>query len=187
MAAVTTSAIGVGLGAYQMIDGMNKSKDPGYTRQPLENAFKDVPISTVGADFAREETGRNNASMVEAVRGGGAQGIYSSLPKIVENNNNENRKIQIDLDNQVNKRNYAAAGDEVAIRDIKENRDTQNIAAISSRVQKGNQDMWSGMMGIGKSVMYGAGNIDFGLTDDSGNSGSYLEQQQKRLNKSLSK
>ena len=184
-AAVTGTIITAGLGAYQVAEGIKNSKGENYDRQSLANAYKEIPITTVGADFAREETGRNNATMVEAIRGGGSRGIFSTLPSIIENNNAENRKIQVDLDNKVTERNNAIASDEVAMRNIKENRDNQNIAAISSRVQKGQQDMWSGMMGVTKAAMYGANNIDFGLEDKEGNSGSYLEQQQKRLINSL--
>jgi hypothetical protein len=39
-----------------------------------------------------------------------------------------------------------------------ENRDNNNLASINSQIMSGNQDMWSGMMGVAKAGVYN--NVD---------------------------
>lgn len=129
----------------------------------------------------REESGRNSANMVDASRNAGIRGIMGAIPKIQANDNAVNRQIQVDLDNQVMKKEYAVAGDKVGLRDMRENRDNANIAAFSSQLQKGDADMMNGISGVAKGIQYGANNIDFGITDKNGNSGSYAERQAKRI------
>jgi hypothetical protein len=42
-----------------------------------------------------------------------------------------------------------------------ENRDNNNLASINSQIMSGNQDMWSGMMGVAKAGVYAANNVDW--------------------------
>lgn len=165
-AAVTTTALGVGISGFQAYQGMKDKKKAenelnNYERQALTNAFENVKISTVGTDLMREESQRNSADLVDASRNAGIRGILGGIPKIQSNANAVNRQIQADLDNQVIKKEYAIAGDETALRNIKEDRDNANIAALSSQIQKGEADMWNGISGVAKGIQYGANNIDF--------------------------
>jgi len=145
-----------------------------YERQDLTNPYADMPISTIGSDLVREETGRATASMVDASRNAGIRGIYGNIPKIVANTNAVNAETRAYLDDQVQKRNYAIAGDETAIRDINESRDTANLAGIGQRMEVGRQDMWSGLRGLGATAMMAAnaprndngGNFNFGSGAD---------------------
>ncbi len=168
MAAVTSAIVGgAGLlmSGYQMYQGQKDKKEAeralrNYERQDLVNPYENMQISTVGSDIMREETGRNVATMVDASRNAGIRGIYGNIPKIVSYSNAMNNETRAYLDDQVQRRNYAIAGDETAIREINEMRDNANLAGIGNRMEVGRQDMWSGIRGMGASAMYLANNLD---------------------------
>lgn len=169
MAAITTTALTVGISGYMAYQGAQEKKKAqnalnNYDRQDLKNPYENVQISTVGSDLMREESGRTSANLVEASRNGGIRSIMGTIPKIQSYTNLENRDAQKYLDEQVQKREYAIAGDETNMRAIKETRDNANISALSSQVDKGEQDMWNGISGMAKGVSYGANNIDFNST-----------------------
>lgn len=165
MAAITTAAIGVGMAGFQAYQGLENKKAgeralQNYERQDLDNAFEDIPISTIGSDLIREESQRTTADLVQASQNAGTRGI-SILPKIVAYNNEMNQQGRAYLDDQVNRRNYAIAGDKATIRGMNENREESDLAGIGNQIQVGRQDMWSGIRGLGNSALYAAGNIDF--------------------------
>ena len=166
-AAVTTTAIGAGLAAYQTYNGAeNKRKGEkalrDYERQDLDNsnAYESIPISTVGRDLMREESQRTAANAIDAIRNMGSRGT-AYLPGIVAANNTANREARSYLDDQVIRRNYAIAGDDANIRSMKENREEADLSGLGNQIQVGRQDMWSGFRGLGNAGIYGANNIDF--------------------------
>lgn len=162
MAAVTSAVIGVaglGMSAYQAIDGANRQKKAqrelnNYERQELNNAFENVQISTMGSDLLREENARTTANLVDATQMGGARTIIGGIPRIVGTSNEINREAAKMLDDQVRQREYAIAGDNARIEGITENRDIANINALSSQVEAGRQDMWSGFGSALSSAAY---------------------------------
>jgi hypothetical protein len=166
-AALTTTAIGTGLAAYQAYQG-NENKRKGekalrdYERQDLDNSnpYEAIPISTVGSDLMREESQRTSANAIDAIRGMGSRGA-AYLPGIVSANNAATREARAYLDDQITKRNYAIAGDNATIRSMKENREEADLAGLGNQIQVGRQDMWSGFRGLGNAAIYGANNIDF--------------------------
>lgn len=168
MAAATATAIlGGGLAAYQAIDGANQKRKAQnaiqrYQRQDLDasNPYENIPISTVGTDIMREESQRTSANAVDALRNGGTRGV-AMIPQIVAGQNRQNQEIRAYLDDQINKRNYAIAGDKTAIRGMKEDRENADLAGLGQQMQVGRQDMWSGFRGLASSAMSAANNIDW--------------------------
>jgi hypothetical protein len=164
MAAATVAGLGgLALSGYQAYQGAQDKKRAqrdlsNYNRQDLVNPYVNMQVSTVGSDLMKEESARTSANLVDAARNGGMRGVYSALPQVISYDNTVNRQIQSSLDDQVQKRNYAIAGDETAIRDIVEQRDNANLAGIGQELEVGRQDMWSGLRGIGASAMYAANN-----------------------------
>lgn len=160
MAGVSTAVLGAGLGAYKAITGAKERRDAertlnNYERTELTNAYENMPISTMGADLLREENARTSANLVDALRMGGTRSILGGIPKVVSATNEINRAGAKMLDDQVINRNYNIAGDDIRIQGMKEARDNQNIAALSSRANAGRQDMWDGIMGIASGVAAG--------------------------------
>lgn len=185
MGATTAVALGgMAMSGYQLYQGAQDKKRAerafnNYNRQDLVNPYENMPVSTFGTDYMREETSRNVASMVDASRNAGARGIYSNIPKLVAYNNDANRETQIMLDDQVQKRNYAIAGDEVAIRGINESRDEANLAGIGNLMEVGRQDMWSGLRGMGASAMYGINNGAFSTEEGDARREAWREFKRK--------
>lgn len=160
MAAATAIGLGgLALSGVQAIDGMNRSKKAqrelnNYERQELDNAFENVQISTMGADLMREEGARTTANLVDATQMGGARTVIGGIPRVVGASNEINREAAKMLDDQVQRREYAIAGDNARIEGITENRDIANINALSSQVEAGRQDMWSGFGSALSSAAY---------------------------------
>lgn len=165
MAAATVTALaGLGMSGYQAYQGHQNAKKANqainnYDRQDLDksNPYENMPISTVGSDIMREESQRNNANAVEALRNGGTRGI-AMIPQVVAANNRQNQEARAYLDDQVTKRNYAIAGDKTAIRGMKEDRENADLAGLGQQLETGRQDMWSGFRGMANSGMYWAEN-----------------------------
>lgn len=156
-AAALSGGIGAGLGLFQAITGKNNERDAeralnNYERQSLDNAYKNIQISTLGSDIQREESQRNAASLFDVLQGGGVRGIVGGIPKVVGSLNNVNQQIAKDIDQQFINREYAIAGDNARIEGMIENRDNQNIAALSSQANAGRQDFFNGLMGIGSAA-----------------------------------
>jgi hypothetical protein len=168
MAAATVASLGgLALSGYQAYQGAQDKKRAqndldNYKRQELVNPYENMQISTLGTDFMKEQSQLTSSGLIDASRNAGIRGVYGMIPKIVSYNNNINREAQILLDDQVQKRNYAIANDEIAMRDIREGRDNANLAGIGQRLEVGRQDMWSGLRGMGAAANYGANNINFG-------------------------
>lgn len=152
MAAITSASLGVAAAGYSIYEGEQKKKRAkdelnNYERQDLVNAYENIEISTIGSDLQREETQRTVATIVDSLQGGGSRAITSSLPQIQAGVNQSNRQIQKDLDDQVKQREYAISGEDSRIMGIKEHRDSQNIQALSSQYDAGNQNVWNGVNG----------------------------------------
>ena len=162
MAAVTSAivgAAGLGMSAYQAIDGKNRQKKAqrelnNYERQDLNNAYENIQISTMGSDLLREENARTSSNLVDATQMGGARTIIGGIPRIVGATNNINQEAAKLLNDQVQKREYAIAQDNARIEGITENRDIANIAGLSSQIDAGRQDMWSGFGSALSSAAY---------------------------------
>lgn len=167
MAAITTTAIGAGIAAYQVYEGQeqkSQAKDAlkNYNRQDLKdsNAFKSIPINTVGSDIMREESQRTSANSIDALRNMGSRGA-GMIPGIVAQNNRMNQEQRSYIDDQISKRDYAIAGDNQNIRSMQEEREKADLAGIGQQLQVGRQDMWSGIRGLGTTANYASNNIDF--------------------------
>jgi hypothetical protein len=167
MAAISTASLGVAVSSFQMVKGIQDAKKAKqemneYERQTLTNAFENSRISTVGSELMREESQRTTADLIQASRNSGVRGIMGAIPKIQAKNTMDNRDDMKYLDDQVLDREENIANDNINIRNINENRDNQNIAAISSQIDAGNQDTWSGITGISNSL----GKIGSAIDDD---------------------
>jgi len=167
MAAITTSAIGLASSGFQAWQGAEQKRKAqkalqDYDRQDLDesNPYENIAISTVGSDIMREEAQRTTANTIDALQNMGSRGA-AMLPQVVANNTRANEESRNYLDDQINKRSYAIAGDQTAIRSMKEERENADLAGLGQQMQAGRQDMWSGIRGMGSSLMYAANNIDF--------------------------
>ena len=155
MAAITSAVLGgAGLimGGVQAYNGSKRASNAqkelnSYERESLDNAFKEIKISTLGADLLREENAKTSAGLTYASQLSGARGIMANIPKIISGTHQINQEAAKLLDDQQVRREYAIAGDNARIEGMLENRDVANIGALSSQIDAGNKDMYEGIMG----------------------------------------
>ena len=100
----------------------------------------------------QDQSSRTTATMVDALRQGGIRGIFGGLPKVQAYNNKTSMDMRNYLDAQQIGIDKDYAVDEMRLRQIRENRDNQNIAGLSSGIDAANQDMWSGITGAANSL-----------------------------------
>ena len=167
MAAATSMAIMGGLtvakGAYDTVQASKEKKQrqaelDAYQRQKLEdsNVYKKMQISTIGSDLMREESSRNIATAMNSIGNAGTRAIIGATPKLVAEQNNVDRTIQKDLDEQVQKRDYAIAGDDAQIRGMQEQREYQDLAGLGNAIDTARQDQNMGMNTMLNGVMLGS-------------------------------
>jgi len=161
MAVATALAITAGIGlAANGVKAFSAHKRKGdlenelnnYERQELVNAHENRRVSTVGSDIMQDQSSRTTATMVDALRQGGIRGIFGGLPKVQAYNNKTSMDMRNYLDAQQIGIDKDYAVDEMRLRQIRENRDNQNIAGLSSGIDAANQDMWSGITGAANSL-----------------------------------
>lgn len=171
MAAVTSAVLGAAglvMGGVKAYDGSKRASNAknelnSYERESLDNAFKEIKISTLGADLLREENAKTSAGLTYASQLSGARGIMTNIPKIISGTHQINQEAAKLLDDQQMRREYAIAGDNARIEGMLENRDIANIGALSSQIDAGNQDMYEGIMG-GLSVAGSINNYSDGFS-----------------------
>ena len=150
---VASAGISAGLGIYQAIKGSKEQRDASralneYQRQQLDNAYDNVQVSTRGADLQREEQARLASSQVDALQGAGTRALVSGLGRVETGNQRVNLGIGANLDEQQKAIDQMKAEDDVRIRMMQENREQNDINALSSQYQAGKQDANMGMGNI---------------------------------------
>ena len=165
MAVATSTAImgGIGFakGAFDTIKASKEKKQrqaelDAYQRQELTNSYKNMQISTIGSDLMREESSRNMATAMNSIGNAGTRAIIGATPKLVAEQNNVDRTIQKELDDQVQKRDYAIAGDDAQIRGMQEQREYQDLAGLGNAIDTARQDQNMGMNTMLNGVMSAA-------------------------------
>lgn len=162
MASAAAGALGAGVGLYTTIQGAKQARDAknaleNYERQELKNVAEDLQVSTLGSDLQREEQARLSASQIDALQGSGTRGIIGGLGRVEAGNQNVNRQIAADLDMQQREIDRMRAQDETRIQNMQEQREIQDISALSSQYNTGQQNMMSGLgntiAGTGQAVL----------------------------------
>ena len=173
-----TAGIGLAANGAKAISAANRKGDlenelNNYERQELVNAHKNRQVSTVGSDILQDQSNRTTATTVDALRQGGLRGIFGGLPKVQAYNNKTSMDIRNYLDTQQIGIDRDYAMDEARLRQIREHRDNQNIAGLSSGIDAANQDMWSGISGAANSF----GSLAGGLSPQAATAGAGASSQ----------
>lgn len=164
MGSAVAGGLSAGVGLYQTIQGAKQSRDAqnaleNYQRQQLTNVAEGLQVSTLGADLQREEQARLAATQTEALRGAGTRGLIGGLGRVEAGNQAVNRQIGADLDMQQKQIDQMRAEDEKRIQGMIEQRQNQDIAALSSQYNTGQQNMMSGF----GNVVAGTGQAALGV------------------------
>lgn len=163
-AAITTAAIGVGMAGFQAYQGHEQARKAknalqDYNRQDLNgpSPYENIPINTVGTDIMREESQRTTANTVDALRNMGTRGA-AMLPGVIAQNNRANQETRGYIDGQIQERANLIARDKSQTRSMTEARENADLAGIGNQMMVGQQNMWSGIRGVGNAAMNFAGN-----------------------------
>lgn len=149
-----------GIGIYNIIRGSKEQRDAqraleNHPRQELNNAYDNAQVSTRGADLQREEQARLASSQVDALQGAGTRALVGGLGRVETGNQRVNLGIGANLDEQQKAIDQMKAEDNVRLRMMQENREQNDINALSSQYQAGKQDA---NMGFGN-VVRGFGSL----------------------------
>ena len=161
MAAITSAAVAVAGGAYQAISSAKQARDAKDALENLKipepvNIAEGLQVSTLGSDLQREELGRQYSSGVDALRSGGIRGVIGGLGNLSAQQNLANRQIGADLDAQQKQIDQIRAQDEQRIQGVKEQRYQNDVAALSSQYNAGQQGLMQGISGMAQGVASGA-------------------------------
>lgn len=161
------AAVGAAASIYQGVSGAVQARKARkalneFDRQELDNVYENVRISRVGSDLIKDQNALVAGNAIEAARSGGIRGIMSTLPKIQANTNSANREARKYLDDQVIRREYAEANDNIRIQQMQEQRDNADLAGLGQQLQTGQQNMWSGIRGLANVASGAAAQGGFG-------------------------
>ncbi|WP_298774325.1 hypothetical protein [uncultured Empedobacter sp.] len=168
MGVITSAAIGavgVGMSVAKTISENNKRKEyekgiNNYDRQELKNPYDNLQVSRKGTDLALQENARNSANMVEAMQGGGINGL-GMLSQIQSNTNDLNQQVAANLDQQyIDNENKKAQG-EAMVMQMQELREEGDLAglgnAMATAQNNSNQALSSAINGAMTTVASVAG------------------------------
>ena len=164
------SAIGGAIGGFGKIKEGKRMQRAGqqgidnFEWQDLSNPYKELSISTAGAEMRADEAARAAATGVEALRGGGQRALVGGLGRVQAQNNLVNRDIAANLDEQQKAIDMSAAGQDVNIQAMKEKRQADELAGYGNMIdvgmdmrQSGVGDIVSGLGAIDSAAMMAFG------------------------------
>lgn len=158
MAAATGMALTAGLGAYQAFQGAKQKREAekaleNYERQKLDNVANELSVYTKGAEMQTEELARLGASSVDSLSRSGARGVIGGVGRLQQAQGMQQRQIGADLERQQARIDQIRAQDSRNIRGMQEQREMQDIQALSSQFAQGEQMFASGIGGVAESAI----------------------------------
>ena len=105
--------------------------------QDLSNPYKDLAISTAGAELATENLATNTSTAVNALRSGGTRGIVGGIGRVQANANQVNKEIAANLDEQQKNKDFTAAGQNVLNQNMMEKRQEDELAGYGKMLDTG--------------------------------------------------
>lgn len=158
MASSLGNAIGAVGGYSKWREGRKMQKSAqnaidNFEWEDLQNPYKDLQVSTMGADLQREELGRATATSVDALRNAGTRGLGVGIGRVMAASNNANRTIAADLDNQKKNIDFAAAGDDANIRNMIEKRQGEELQGYGQMLTTGMNMKYGGISDMMNATM----------------------------------
>jgi hypothetical protein len=145
------AAIGGAVGGFKKMKEGRDLQDEGqqgidnFSWDELRNPYEDLQISTAGAEMQAEEAARVSSTVMQAGRAGGTRGIAATAGRVQAQNNKVNQGIAVNLDEQQKNIDRAVAGDNAAIRGMRETRQSNELAGYGNMVDVGMDMRQSGM------------------------------------------
>lgn len=177
------AAAGLGvsvLGGFSKIVGgsrrkraaMRELRDLQRSRQYIRNVNEGRRISMRGAELAREQIARGQATGIDALQSGGIRGVVGGMQGMQESANMAIAREGAQLDQQQMALDADFAQDEVRMRAMREQRQMQDEATAQAAINAGQQDQMSGLGDIAGSAFsaaaLGVSNTGVGIDGDTG-------------------
>jgi hypothetical protein len=161
----------LGLGIYNAFEQSKNKLEAqraleDYQRQELENSnvYKNMRIATMGTDLQKEEQARLASTQMDTLAGAGVRGVIGGTGRVQANSERVNNQIASDLERQQIERERLIASDNANIRSMIENREQNDINALSSQY---NTAVDSQQMAFGN-ILSATGTLENQLTDGAG-------------------
>ena len=192
MAAITSAAVAVAGGAFQAISSAKQAREAKNALQDLKiptptNIAEGLQVSTAGANLQKEVLGRQFSSGVDALRSGGIRGVIGGLSALSNDEKLATKQIGADLDMQQKQIDQIRVQDNQRIQGVEEQRYQNDVAALSSQYNAGQQGMMQGISGMAQGIASGAqmmqSKAQFNKLADSGSSGGYKAYFKTQQNK----
>jgi hypothetical protein len=138
------AGVGLAFSAYQAVQEAKKEREAkqaieNLERQELSNVAEGLQVSTLGSDLAREEAGRFKMSKVDALQAD-QRLLLGGLGRSEAGLTDLDRKIQADLDMQQKQIDQQVMAENQRIRQLQEQREIADVAALSSQITASNQN-----------------------------------------------
>lgn len=170
---IATAVLAAGSLAMGIAGGISKQREgrkmqqeaqkqiDAFKWQSLQNPYKTMQVSTVGADLQREASATTEAGMIDTLQQAGDRAVLGSVGKVQANSNMLNRQIAVDLDRQQQEIDRAAAQQDVNNQMMMEQRQSNELAGYGQMLNTGiqtRQQGWNDIVnGVGSaSQMMGA-------------------------------
>jgi len=164
MAAATAITAGVGLATsgVQLFQGAKQKREAeqaleNYQRQEFSNVADNLSVYTRGTEMQLQESARLGSSGVDALSRSGARGVIGGMGRLRQAQQQQNIGITQNLEQQQQRIDQIRAQDEQRIRAMQEQREMQDISALSSQYQQGSNLISSGVAGLGQTGIGVAG------------------------------
>jgi hypothetical protein len=135
---VGVGVAGLGLSAYKMAKESHNAKAAAkalenYQRQEVTNKAEGLQVSTMGADLQKEQLARANESYIQSLREGGTRALLGGIGAVQTKTQDVNKEIAANLDQQQKQIDIYKMQEEQNMRGIKEQREQNDINALSSQ------------------------------------------------------
>jgi hypothetical protein len=179
-------ALGAVTGAVSMFtEASNKKKIAREIAKqketPLTNIADTMQVSTMGSDLQKKQQSQLAASQTSALQDAGSRALIGGMGAITAGNQDANARIAAGLDEQVSNISNVRAQDEQRIQGMKEQRQANKMAALSSQYNAASQNQAQGLA----SIAQGAGMAGNALSNSTSStpSAAALARQAKRAEK----
>lgn len=170
---IATAVLAAGSLAMGIVGGVQKQKEgrkmqqeaqkqiDAFKWQELQNPYKTMQVSTLGADLQRESAAVTEAGMIDTLQQAGDRAAIGAIGKVQANSNMLNRQIAINLDEQQREIDKSAAQQDINNQMMKEQRQSNELAGYGQMLNTGiqtRQQGWNDIVnGVGAaSQMMGA-------------------------------
>lgn len=156
-----TGVLSAGGGIFQAIKGSEQAKEAqraleNYKVPELANYAEGIQVATKGAELQREMLSASTATAMDTLSSGGVRGVVGGTQNVIAQERLGSAQIAANIDQQLAERSRMIAQEQANLRGMREQRYFQDIAALSSQFNAGNQQFFGGLQGGLQGLVSGA-------------------------------